>query len=509
MTTSTPSADTWIYDHLHKVYFHPLSNSYAVPDPATGQWNYIPASDFQSASSSSTSIAQPQPVQQQAPDGGEKEEGEIEDDMGWGGLMDPDKLAQIEKDSKSRSTSNSNSKTNGNNHKKDTFQELEKHPSYVVPYDDPSLYSFPPDRKDDTEEDHDDNRPKETSNHILRLVVVHSKCLEIGQVVIIDAREDGIQLGRDRCEKGGQARVRLREMEVSKTHAVIYWGKGDITQEDEEENGWWIVDLGSTHGTLLSNPSTNKTKTKRLSEPKHSSKPHSIQHLAEIKIGSTTFSAHIHPSWPCDECTVNGNHEILLDDGKPKSKLDTVTAQDQISDHEIPYAMDSSQKKQNTELKRKREMALLKDSLLRRNEVSSSNDEREEPKREYLDRSAMRRRLHPSSPPKSQSNSNRATPDRFETPSTPSFVGDVSREPNGPSKFASSILANQGWIPGAGLGKSNQGRAEPIAVEMRNEKKGLGAQNSKAAVDDGQAQGDWKMRAKQRRWEELSKSNAN
>ncbi|WVQ66099.1 uncharacterized protein L199_004277 [Kwoniella botswanensis] len=509
MTTSTPSADTWIYDHLHKVYFHPLSNSYAVPDLTTGQWNYIPASDFQSAS---TSLTQLQTVQGQTPRDEEKEEGEIEDDMGWGGLMDPDKLAQIEKDSKSTSKSKSASqlRANGHDYKNGTVheKEKEKHPSYVVPYDDPAQYSYPSDGKDNEDEEEGNNRTKETPDNILRLVVVQSKCLDIGQVVIIDAREGGIQLGRDRCEKGGQARVRLREMEVSKTHSVIYWGKGGIPQEDEEEDGWWIVDLGSTHGTFLSNPSTDKTK--RISEPKHSSKPHSIHHLAEIKIGSTTFSAHIHPSWPCDECTVNGNNEILLDDGKPKSKLDTVTMQDQIfSDHEVPYAMDSSQKKQNRELKRKREMALLKDSLLRRNEVSSSNDERDEPKREYLDRSAMRRRLHPSSPPKSQSNSDRATPDRTETPLTPSFGGDVSREPTGPSKFASSILANQGWIPGTGLGKSNQGRAQPIAVEMRNEKKGLGAQNSKAAVDDGQAQGDWKMRAKQRRWEELSKSNAN
>jgi hypothetical protein len=51
-------------------------------------------------------------------------------------------------------------------------------------------------------------------------------------------------------EKGGQVRLRLKEMEVSKTHAVIYWGKGG--EEDGEsrdgdgdgDDGWWLVDLG-------------------------------------------------------------------------------------------------------------------------------------------------------------------------------------------------------------------------------------------------------------------------
>ena len=63
------------------------------------------------------------------------------------------------------------------------------------------------------------------------------------------------------------------------------------------------------------------------------------------------------------------------------------------------------------------------------------------------------------------------------------------------------MMANQGWVAGSGLGRNGDGRAEPINVEMRTEKKGLGAMGSKAVVDVGE--GDWRDRGKQRRYEEL------
>ena len=79
-------------------------------------------------------------------------------------------------------------------------------------------------------------------SHVLRLVVIKSELLTLGEIAVLDAREGGVQIGRDRCEKGGAARVRLKEMEVSKTHAVVHWGQGG--GDDEEKEGWWVVDLG-------------------------------------------------------------------------------------------------------------------------------------------------------------------------------------------------------------------------------------------------------------------------
>lgn len=176
--------DVWKYDQQLQVYFHAPSSTYAVPTPS-GEWKYVPASEFTIGESSTG------PTNAHA----EKEDGEIEDDVGWGALMEPDQL-------------------------KSALQP-QPQPQYSGIQGEPEV---------------------ETPKHILRLVVLESTVLKIGQVAIIDAREGGVQLGRDRCERGGTARVRLKEMEVSKTHALVYWGDGG-----EWDEGWFAVDLGASH----------------------------------------------------------------------------------------------------------------------------------------------------------------------------------------------------------------------------------------------------------------------
>ena len=216
MTATGSSDDSWVYDPHHRVYFHVQSNTYAIPDPSTGQWSYLPAQSFQSAGQSSTLLSASTSDQTRP---ASKEDGEVDDDVGWGGLMDPDKLEAVIK-SKASSTG--------------PISHVEKHPAYQVRR---AREATPP--------------PRSTPNHILRLVVSRSEILPVGGVVVVDAREGGVQLGRDRCEKGSQARVRVKEMEVSKTHAVVYWGLGE-DGEGMEKEGWWVVDLG-----MCSVPSTD------------------------------------------------------------------------------------------------------------------------------------------------------------------------------------------------------------------------------------------------------------
>jgi hypothetical protein len=204
MSAQTP---TWIWDSTHSLYYSPELGSYAYTD-AEGGWHYLPASSL--ASSSTTTALT-------GVEGGDKEDGEIEDDVGWGGLMEPEELDRALK-SKSKSKGNV-----GSSNPSSRTEYTEKHPAYANPF---STASPSP--------------PVETPNHLLRLVVLSSPSLTEGHVAIIDTRDGGIQLGRDRCEKGGHPRVRVKEMEVSKSHAVIYWGSGG-----DGDEGWWVVDLGT------------------------------------------------------------------------------------------------------------------------------------------------------------------------------------------------------------------------------------------------------------------------
>ena len=156
--------DTWIWDPKG-VYYHAASTTYAIPD-ASGEWTYIPAAQFNGTGPSAENGV--------VNGTDEKEEGEIDDDVGWGALME----------------------------------------------DDPASEEAEPVKK-------------AVAN--LRLVITTSGVLQAGQVVSIDTRPGGVQIGRDRCERGATARIRLKEMEVSKTHATVYY-----------DEGWYVVDQGES-----------------------------------------------------------------------------------------------------------------------------------------------------------------------------------------------------------------------------------------------------------------------
>ncbi|RXK41805.1 hypothetical protein M231_00804 [Tremella mesenterica] len=595
MTTPEANEGIWIWVPSHRAYYNAQWGTYAVPD-AQGHWTYLPVASSSSTTTSTNTPSKSNPTSQtnkstvpenepppsasdtskgqnnednqgereygrneQDEKDHNKEDGEIEDDVGWGGLMDPEKLAEVVQNKQNLSSSSSSHPTINKQ-----FPFLTKHPAY----DDPSIYSFPA----ETDEPND---LVKMPGHILRLVVDRSDCLEVGQVAVIDAREGGIQLGRDRCERGGVARVRLREMEVSKTHGVVYWGKsGNVSpdegdeEEEEEEEGWWVVDLGSTHGTFIKPPpklgesdtaisvpsspfppsvtaassgSNGKGKARRdeirLSEPKTSSRPHPLSHLSTLRIGSTIFICHIHPQWPCEVCQINRTNEIRLDDGQLPSPP-PATSQPVP---EVPWAMTSKEKRENRELKRKAEMASLKEVLLREEAgqggkkkngymVSGANavgvgskygfgggdgdhvgvGDGMEKKREYIDRSAIRRKMYPPSPPPRVRTPNviDTTPVSGETRhggQNESSRGGQNGDGMGPSKFSQAMLASQGWKPGTGLGKDGSGRSTPIEVELRAEKRGLGAKGAIVATDV-EGEGDWRIQAKRRRYDELKGS---
>jgi hypothetical protein len=271
---------------------------------------------------------------------------------------------------------------------------------------------------------------------------------------------------------------------------------------------WYSTSLthpGSTHGTFVTPVGENgqggngsKVKSEsphRLSQPKTSSLPYPLKHNSTLSLGQTTFAIHDHPSWPCESCQLGRNNEIPIDTGEPAQ---TLPASDdaQIQGNGIGYAMNSSERRGNRETNRKREMAALKDTLLNRNRPRNAEiDEDPSDARTYLDRSAIRRKLHPKSPPR-----------RPEPSDSRSQVPAIDRERERPapvSSFAQNMMAAQGYVAGSGLGKDKSGRSEAIEVKMRVEKRGLGAQGAEAPVKDEDDNADWRKKGRSRRFDEM------
>lgn len=254
MTSGAAPQDTWVFDSSTGVFYHAPSNTYAIHDSATGQWTYHTASEFHQASGSNIhhqqSLEVPLTPTTTNLDGRPQiiEEGEIPDDVGWGGLMEPEKLAEIEKAAKKKEKRNGeHGALEGVHYGAGEFREGSTAAEAISSHR--STNTTPP---PDTLVSVSGMPPEPPDYTLLRLVVVSTKSPKVsaGQIAVIDTREGGVQIGRDKCEKGAPARVRLREMEVSKTHALIFWGENGDQQVEVEEDGeksregWWIVDLG-------------------------------------------------------------------------------------------------------------------------------------------------------------------------------------------------------------------------------------------------------------------------
>jgi pSer/pThr/pTyr-binding forkhead associated (FHA) protein len=166
------------------------------------------------------------------------------------------------------------------------------HPSYEFPGED-EITSRPG--------IHTDTELTPTSSNdfpICRLVLqegrfITKKC----RLAVIDGYSE-VQFGRDASPPGASTpRIRLKDMEVSKLHATLFW--------DAERAEWAVVDMGSKHGTFVgSGEDTNRV---RLSAPREASKPKRLKHLDRLALGGTTFVAHVHENrLPCSDCSASG-----------------------------------------------------------------------------------------------------------------------------------------------------------------------------------------------------------
>ncbi|KAK1224064.1 hypothetical protein PQX77_008394 [Marasmius sp. AFHP31] len=300
-----------------------------------------------------------------------------------------------------------------------------------------------------------------SSANTCRLVVSHTRILP--KLVRI-ARLDGyaeVQLGRDAAHDA-VPRIRLREMEVSKLHATVYW--------DQSWNGWGIVDMGSKHGTFLRSSTGNTTESDprgtRLSLPKAASVPKRLRHLDVITIGSTAFIVHIHEEGlPCVDCSPKQvENEIPL---FPIPKKRTVSSREGSSDTMREPTSISSSKAALSQLKR--------ELLPHHDDVSGKNTSTYR----YVDRSARRRAMYPLSKADAPGVPVGSSPDFLphETGSAKPPETPIS-QPAAPltsSNVGHMLLVKQGWVPGTSLGTVEDGRVEPLDVKIRSDRSGLGA----------------------------------
>lgn len=348
------------------------------------------------------------------------------------------------------------------------------------------------------------------SSPSLRLLVQRSSVLpKKHSIAVIDGYEE-VQLGRDAAHSSSDVpRIRLKEMEVSKIHATIYW--------DQDRREWAVVDMGSKHGTFFqaglssgafgdsvvvlpspqaAAPLADDPRGWRLSSPRMASIPRRLNHLDRLSLGSTTFIVHIHDDQiPCVECSPTGDDEIPL--------CDTRSSQREASrkrKRDLTLSSETAPTKQDP----KRALATLKRSLLTRHApyqvVQTST--------QYVDRSAQRRALRsdsiPVTPPTSSSpSSTRVTGYPAVMPTaSPSPTLSSTSTPLPDTNVGHRLLMKQGWQPGTRLGQTDSsGTAliEPLSVSGNAGRAGLGLTSSTSGDTDVNGL-MWRDQGKLRRW---------
>ncbi|KAJ3787011.1 hypothetical protein GGU11DRAFT_148466 [Lentinula aff. detonsa] len=292
----------------------------------------------------------------------------------------------------------------------------------------------------------------------LRLVVMNSQTLPKCRVAVIDGYPE-VQLGRDNPVSDQIPRIRLKEMEVSKVHASIYW--------DRAWDGWGVVDMGSKHGTYLR--STHLTQgvghNLRLSSAKTASAPKRLQHLDHLTLGTTVFVVHIHVNQlACEQCSPGKGEEIPLFASRREFSSHSSSNPEWFSGSEdtrpLPKAALSHLKHQL--------MSKLGHST---NAVSATH---------YVDRSARRRAMYSASSadaPGMPTSCIHSVPQELSKVSL-QLNPEPASEPAAPiaaSSIGHKLLIKQGWHPGTPLGVAETGLVEPLDIKFNRGRSGLGS----------------------------------
>ena len=219
----------------------------------------------------------------------------------------------------------------------------------------------------------------------------------------------------------GEHEVALQDKGCSKHHARISFSRGK----------YFLKDLGSRNGTWVGG--------KRVSVSKQESEEVEVGHGTTVQIGKTKLLCHLHPGREtCLEC------EPGLVRVEARAGAGAATREE-------------ARKESLHTMKRKYGLDNPAEDLLRMEDRNS---------KDFTDRAKERRRLIGSS----------HGSEKTETASVDTAIGADNK--------GFKMLAKMGYKGGAqGLGKHNQGRAEPVRVEQRAERAGLGSSAASVSVD--------------------------
>ncbi|XP_063309674.1 angiogenic factor with G patch and FHA domains 1 isoform X1 [Pelobates fuscus] len=255
----------------------------------------------------------------------------------------------------------------------------------------------------------------------IRVIVVRSPVLEKGSLFIITAVKRAT-IGR---EKDMAHTIRIPELGVSKFHAEVYF--------DQDLQSYVLIDQGSQNGTVING--------KQILQPKQVSEPCVLEHGDEVKFGETVLSFHVHPgSDTCDGCEPGQVRAHLRLDQKESDLAGPILSKEgkellrrqELKQIRVKYGLQSADYEENKALKTSK----------------------------YLDRAGKRREIVGSE-------------GTFQREDAPSSVHVEINEKNKGRK----MLVKMGWKKGDGLGKTGDGLRDPIKIQLRQKKAGLGTYN--------------------------------
>ncbi|PVF99800.1 G-patch-domain-containing protein [Serendipita vermifera] len=318
----------------------------------------------------------------------------------------------------------------------------------------------------------DDQSAPEDRRQLFRLVVLKSPVIPSKRRIAPISSHSEVSIGRDwPANPHTTPRLRLKEMAVSKYHAILFW--------DAQGERWGLVDVGSVHGTFVESESTPGYK-ERLSSPKVASHPRYLHHLDVITIGTTQLCCHIHQEEGevCDSCELTLSNEVKLFKEQDRHTPDSFKQGEEDPRLTAP----------TTDVKSS--LSNLKAHLISKHGPSMS---RSSTGNLYVDRAAARRQQlgisqpHPTPSISASSDHPRhnLTVNDFVTRSrllaTSTSVADTEEVPQAipVSNIGHRLLQKQGWEPGTGLGLDQSGRPEPLSHKGNTGRAGLGTPSSR------------------------------